>query len=72
MLEVDTNKTASHLFVDNVIQPLCIMNVRLPFYFIIGCVGKIDQIEFRSLPHAPHPTYTVEFMFKTEYVKFAL
>jgi hypothetical protein len=70
MLELDTNKRTLHLFVNNVIQPLCITNVPLPCCFLIVSVGKVDRIEFQSLLHSFDTTYSVEFLDETKYVKW--
>jgi hypothetical protein len=70
MLELDTNKRTLHLFVNNVIQPLCITNVPLPCCFLIVCVGKTDQMEFKSLLQTFDPTYSVEFLDKSKNVKW--
>jgi hypothetical protein len=43
------NKRTLHLFVRNVIQLLCIINVPLQSCFLIVSVEKIDEIEFESL-----------------------
>jgi hypothetical protein len=69
MLELDTNKRILYLFVNNVIQPLCITNVPLPCCFLIMSVGKTDRIEFKSLLHTFNPTYSVEFLDETKHVK---
>jgi hypothetical protein len=70
MLELDTNKRILHLFVNNVIQPLCITDVPLPCCFLIVSVGNGDRIEFKSLLHAFDPTYSVDFIYKSKQVKW--
>jgi hypothetical protein len=70
MLELDRNKRTLHLFVNNVIQPLYITNVPLPCCFLIVYVGKTDRIEFKSLLHTFVPTYSVDFIDKTEHIKW--
>jgi hypothetical protein len=71
MPELDINKTALQLFVNNVIRQLDIANVSLPCCFLIVSVGKIDEIEFQSLLlHVFNPTYKVKFLDKTKHVKW--
>jgi hypothetical protein len=40
MLEMDTNKRTLHLFINNIIQLLCIINVQLHYCFLIVFAGK--------------------------------
>jgi hypothetical protein len=70
MLELDTNKRILYLFVNNVIQLLCITNVLLPCCFLIVSVGKTHRIEFKSLLHGFDPTYNVELIDETKHVKW--
>jgi hypothetical protein len=70
MLKLDTNKRILYLFVNNMIQPLCITNVLLTCCFLIVSVGKTDRIEFKSLLHAFNPTYSVEFLDESKHVKW--
>jgi hypothetical protein len=56
MQELDTNKRTLHLFIKNVIQPLCITNIPLPCCFLIVPVGKADKIEFKSILRPFDPT----------------
>jgi uncharacterized membrane protein YoaT (DUF817 family) len=69
-LELNTNKRALHLFVNNVIQPLCITNVPLQCCFLTVSVGKTDWIEFNSLLHAFDPIYSVEFLDEDRHVNW--
>jgi hypothetical protein len=70
MLELDTNKRILYLFVNNVIQPLCITNLPLPCCFLIVSVGKTDRIEFKSLLHIFDPTYSIDFVDKSKDIKW--
>jgi hypothetical protein len=70
MLELDINKRILYLFVNNVMQPLCITNVPLPCCFLIVSVGRTDRIEFKSLLHTFDPTYSVEFLDETKHIKW--
>jgi hypothetical protein len=69
-LELDTNKRTLHLFINNVIKPLCITNAPLPSCFLIVSVGRVDKIEFKSLLHSFDPTYSVEFLDKSKNIKW--
>jgi hypothetical protein len=61
-LELDTNKRTLHLFVNNVIKPLCITNLPLSCCFLIVSTRRVDRIEFKSLLHSFDPTYGVDFV----------
>jgi hypothetical protein len=69
MLELDTNKRILYLFVNNMIQPLCITKVPLPYCFLIASVRKTDRIEFKSLLNAFNPTNSVKFLDETKLIK---
>jgi hypothetical protein len=62
MLELDTNKRILYLFVNSVIQRVCITKVSLPCCFLIVFAGKIDQIQFKSLVYAFDLICSVEFL----------
>jgi hypothetical protein len=69
MLDLNINRRTLHLIVNNIIQPLGIINVRLPSCFLIISVGYIDEIEFECLLHTFDRSDDVNSIKKSENLK---